>query len=77
MARKKQPKSKNGPEQTATAAGRFAIVLWTAVRTALNMTVVVVTSESVLLFLLAAKRFIVSAPRGRNAAVVINLIGSG
>ena len=40
-------------------------------RTGLNMTVVVVTSESVLLFLLAAKRFIVSARQK------INLIGSG
>jgi hypothetical protein len=57
MATKKQPKSKNGLEQTAHAAGRFTIVLSTAVRTALNMTVVVVTSGSVLLFLLAAKRF--------------------
>jgi hypothetical protein len=57
MATKKQPKSKNGLEQTAPAAGRFTIVLSTAVRTALNMTVVVVTSGSVLLFLLAAKRF--------------------
>jgi hypothetical protein len=57
MARKKQPKSKNGPEQTATAAGCFANVLSTAARTALNMTVVVATSGSVLLILLAAKRF--------------------
>jgi hypothetical protein len=57
MATKKEPKSKNGPEQTATVAGRFAIVLSTAARTALNMAVVVATSGSVLLILLAAKGF--------------------
>jgi hypothetical protein len=55
---KKQSKSKNGrAKQTAPAVGRFAIVLSTAVRTVLDMAAVVVTSGSVLLFLLAAKRF--------------------
>jgi hypothetical protein len=59
MATKKQPKSWNGRTgQTAPAAGGFAIVLSTALRTALNMIVVVVTSGSALLFLLAAKRFL-------------------
>jgi hypothetical protein len=59
MATKKRPKSKNGrTEQTAPAAGRVPIVLSTAVRTVLNMAAVVVTSGSVLLFLLAAKRFL-------------------
>lgn len=59
MAPNKRPKSKKGrPGQTVPAAGRYATVLSTAVRTALNMTVVVVTSGSVLLFLLAAKRFL-------------------
>ena len=56
---KKQSKSKNGrAKQTVPAAERFAIVLSTAVRTVLNMAAVVVTSGSVLLFLLAAKRFL-------------------
>jgi len=42
MATMKQPKSKNGRTgQAFPAAGRFAIVLWTAVRTALNMAVVI------------------------------------
>jgi hypothetical protein len=55
---KKQSKSKNGrAKQTLPAAGRIAIVLSTAVRTVLDMAAVVVTSGSVLLFLLAAKRF--------------------
>jgi hypothetical protein len=55
---KKQSKSKNGrAKQTVPAAGRFAIVLSTAVRTVLDMAAVVVTSGSVLLFLLTAKRF--------------------
>jgi hypothetical protein len=59
MATMKQPKSKNGrTKQAFPATGRFAIVLWTAVRTALNMAVVVVASGSVLLILLAAKRFL-------------------
>ena len=59
MVTKKQAKSRNGRTgQTAPAAGRFAIVLSTALRTALNMTVVVATSGSVLLILLAAKRFL-------------------
>jgi hypothetical protein len=58
MAAKKQSKSKNGrAKQTLPAAGRFAIVLSTAKYSALNMTAVVATSGSVLLFLLAAKRF--------------------
>ena len=58
MAAKKQSKSKNGrAKQTAAAAGRFAIVLSTAKYSALNMTAVVATSGSVLLFLLAAKHF--------------------
>jgi hypothetical protein len=63
MAIKNRSKSKNGrTEQTAPAAGRFPIVLSTAVRTVLNMAAVVVTSGSVLLFLLlAAKRFFVGA----------------
>jgi hypothetical protein len=58
MATKKRSKSKNGrTDQTAPAAGRFAIALSTAVRTVLNMGAIVVASGSVLLFLLAAKRF--------------------
>ena len=59
MAAKKQSKSKNGRgKQAAPAAGRFAIVLSTAKYSAFNMTAVVVTSGSVLLFLLAAKHFL-------------------
>jgi hypothetical protein len=55
---KKQSKSKNGrAKQTGPAAGRFAIVLSTAVRTVLDMAAFVMTSGSVLLFLFAAKRF--------------------
>jgi len=59
MAAKRRTKSKKARvEQTTPAAGRFTIVLSTAARTALNMAVVVVTSGSVLLILLAAKRFL-------------------
>jgi hypothetical protein len=59
MAPKKRLKSKKvRTSQMAPAAGRFATVLSTAVRTTLNMTLVVMTSGSVLLFLLAAKRFL-------------------
>jgi hypothetical protein len=59
MATKKRTKSKRArAEQTAPAAGRFTIVLSMATRIALNMAVVVVTSGSVLLILLAAKRFL-------------------
>jgi len=59
MATKKRSKSKNARiERTAPAAGRFPIVLSAALRTVLNMAAVVVTSGSVLLFLLAAKRFL-------------------
>jgi len=58
MAVKTQSKSKSGrAKQTAPAAARFPIVLSTAARSMLNMTAVVVTSGSVLLFLLTAKRF--------------------
>jgi hypothetical protein len=58
MATKQRSKSKNGrAKQTVPAAGRFAIVLSTAKYSALNMTAVVATSGSVLLYLLAAKRF--------------------
>ena len=59
MATKKRSKSKNGrTERTEPAAGRFPIVLSTAVHTVLNMAAIVVTSGSVLLFLLAAQRFL-------------------
>jgi hypothetical protein len=59
MAAKKQPKRKNGrAKATATASGHFPIVLSTAIWSALNMTAVVTTSGSVLLFLLSAKRFL-------------------
>jgi hypothetical protein len=59
MAAKKQPKRKNGrAKATASATGRFPIVLSTAVWSALNMTAVVTTSGSVLLFLLTAKRYL-------------------
>jgi hypothetical protein len=58
MATTKRSKSKTGrTDQTVPAAGRFAIVLSTAVRTVLDMAGAVVASGSVLLFLLAAKRF--------------------
>ena len=49
---------KRRAKQAARAAVRFPIVLSTAARSAFNMTVVVVTSGSVLLFLLTAKRFL-------------------
>jgi hypothetical protein len=59
MATKKRSKSKDGrSKQAAPAAGHFPIVLSTAVCSALNMTADVVTSGSVLLFLLMAKRFL-------------------
>jgi hypothetical protein len=59
MATKKRSKSKYGrSEQAAPAAGRFPIVLSTAARSMLNMTAAVVTSGSVLVFLLTAKRFL-------------------
>jgi len=59
MATKKRSRSKGGcVKRAAPAMRRFPIVLSTAVRSALNMTAVVVTSGSVLLFLLTAKRFL-------------------
>jgi len=59
MAAKKQSKSKYGRSRPAApAAGRFPIVLSTAARSMLNMTAVVMTSGSVLVFLLSAKRFL-------------------
>jgi hypothetical protein len=59
MVTKQRTKSKNRRmEQTVPAAGRFLIVLSATVHTALNMAFVVVTTGSVLLFLLAAKRFL-------------------
>jgi hypothetical protein len=59
MAAKKQSKSNSGrPKRAAAAAGRFPIVLSTAARSMINMTAVVMTSGSVLVFLLAAKRFL-------------------
>jgi len=59
MATKRRSKSKNGrTERTEPAAGRFPIVLSAALRTVLNMAAVVVTSGSVLIVLLAAKRFL-------------------
>jgi hypothetical protein len=59
MATKKRSKSRNGrAKQVVPAAGRFQIVLSTAVCSALNMAAVIVTSGSVLLFLFAAKRFL-------------------
>jgi hypothetical protein len=58
MAAKKQSKSEYGRgRHAAPAAGRFPIVLWTTARSMLNMTAVVATSGSVLVFLLTAKRF--------------------
>jgi hypothetical protein len=64
MAAKKQPKRKNGrAKATASASGHFPIVLSTAVWSALNMTAVVTTSGSVLLFLLTEKPLLVIAPR--------------
>ena len=59
MASKKRSKSKNGrAKRTVPAAGRFPIALSTAISSALNMTAVVATSGSVLLFLLTAKRIL-------------------
>ena len=59
MATKKHPKRKNRrAKATASASRHFPIALSTAVRSALNMTAVVMTSGSVLLFLLTAKRFL-------------------
>jgi hypothetical protein len=59
LATKKRSKSKSGRAKRAgPAAGHFPIVLLTAVRSVLNMTAVVVTSGSVLLFLLTAKRML-------------------
>jgi hypothetical protein len=57
VAAKKQLKRKNGRvKATASASGHFPVVLSAAVWSALNMTAVVATSVSVLLFLLTAKR---------------------
>ena len=59
MATKKRSRSKGGPvKQSAPAVRRFTIVLSMAVRSVINMTAVVVTSGSVLRFLLTAKRFL-------------------
>jgi hypothetical protein len=59
MATKKRSKPKSGrTKQAAPAAARFPIVLSTAARSVFNMTVVVATSGSVLVFLLTAKRFL-------------------
>jgi hypothetical protein len=58
MASKKQSKSKSKrPWPAAPAADRFPMVLSMAAGSVLNMTVVVVTSGSVLIFLLTSKRF--------------------
>jgi hypothetical protein len=59
MAAKKQQKRKNRrAKATASASRHFPIALSTAAWSALNMTAVVTTSGSVLLFLLTAKRFL-------------------
>jgi hypothetical protein len=59
MAAKKQQKRKNRrAKATASASRHFPIALSTAVWSAFNMTAVVATSGSVLLFLLTAKRFL-------------------
>jgi hypothetical protein len=58
MAAKKQSKSKSErPRPAAPAADRFSIVLLMAAGSVLNITAVVATSGSVLVFLLTAKRF--------------------
>ena len=57
MAAKKRSRSKDvRAKQAAPAAGRFSIVLATAARSAVNMTVTAITSGSVLVCLFAAKR---------------------
>ena len=57
MAAKKQKKSKTAPsKQVAAPAARFPIVLSTALRSVLDMSVTALTSGSVLLGLFAAKR---------------------
>jgi hypothetical protein len=59
MAAKKQSKSKSQRHRPiAPAPARLPIVLSTAARSMLNMAVVVMTSGSVLVFLLTAKRFL-------------------
>jgi hypothetical protein len=57
MAAKKRSRSKGG-QQAVPAAWRFSIVLSTAARSLVDMTVTAVTSGSVLLCLFAAKRFL-------------------
>jgi hypothetical protein len=57
MAAKKRSRSKGG-QQAVPAAWRFSIVLSTAARSLIDMTVTAVTSGSVLLCLFAAKRFL-------------------
>jgi hypothetical protein len=57
MATKKQSKSKSGRAKQTAPAARFPIVLLMAAGSVLNMTAVVATSGSVLVFLLTAKHF--------------------
>ena len=59
MAATKRSRSKGGPaKQVAPATWRFSIVLSTAARSLVDMTVTAVTSGSVLLCLFAVKRFL-------------------
>jgi hypothetical protein len=59
MAAKKRSRSKGGrAKQAASAAWRLSIVLSTAARSLINMTVASVTSGSVLLCLFAAKQWL-------------------
>jgi hypothetical protein len=58
-AKKRSRSSKSGrAKQAAPAAWRFSIVVSTAARSLVNMTVTAVTSGSVLVCLFAAKRFL-------------------
>jgi hypothetical protein len=60
MATKTRSRSKGAraKQAAAPAAGHFSIVLSTAAHSALNMTVIAITSGSVLLCLFAAKRWL-------------------
>jgi hypothetical protein len=59
MPAKRRSRSKGGrAKQAAPAAWRLSIVLSTAARSLINMTVTSVTSGSVLLCLFAAKRWL-------------------
>jgi hypothetical protein len=60
MATKTGSRSKGARAKQAAAptAGRFSIVLSTAARSALNMTVIAITSGAVLLCLFAAKSWL-------------------